>query len=66
MIKKSYKVKGMHCTSCVMMIEEDLLDAGVKAKCSFVKEILEVEFDPKKISETKIKETVKTSGYILA
>jgi len=66
MIKKKYKVKGMDCTSCAMMIESDLEDAGVKAKCSFAKEVLEVEFDPKKVSEEKIKETVKSSGYLIS
>ncbi len=65
MTKKKYKVKGMHCTACVLMIESDLEDVGVKAKCSFVKEILEVEFDPKKITEEKIKEAVMSSGYII-
>ncbi|CAN5293582.1 hypothetical protein BH10PAT1_BH10PAT1_3470 [soil metagenome] len=66
MTKKTYKVEGMDCTSCAMIIESDLEDAGVKAKCSFAKQILEVEFDPKKIPETKIKEIVKTSGYVIA
>ncbi len=66
MIKKKYKIEGMDCTSCAMVIESDLEDAGIKAKCSFAKCVLEVEFDPKKITEKKIEETVKSSGYILA
>jgi copper chaperone CopZ len=65
MVKKTYKVNGMHCTACVLMIEADLEDIGIKAKCNFAKETLEVEFDPKKIKERKIKETVKSSGYNL-
>lgn len=55
----------MHCTACSLMIEADLEDIGVKAKCNFVKEVVEVEFDPKKIKEKQIEDTVKTSGYIL-
>ncbi len=47
------------------MIESDLEDAGVKAKCNFVKETLEIEFDPKKIQEEKIIKVVQTSGYNL-
>lgn len=63
MIKKSFKVQGMHCTSCALMIESDLEDAGVKARCTYAKQTLEVEFDEKMISEKKIKEVVATSGY---
>lgn len=47
------------------MIESDLEDLGVKAKCSFSKEELKVEFDPEKIKEEKIKEIVKNTGYNL-
>lgn len=66
MTKKTFKVDGMHCTSCALMIESDLEDAGVKARCSYATQTLEVEFDEKKVSEKKIKETVVTSGYSLA
>lgn len=65
MVKKTYKVNGMHCTSCALMIESDLEDLGVKAKCSFSKEELEAEFDPEKIKEEKIKEIVEKTGYEL-
>lgn len=56
----------MDCASCASLIELDLEDVGVTAKCSFPKETLEVEFDPKKVSEEKIKTVVKTSGYQLS
>lgn len=55
----------MDCTSCATMIELDLEDAGVKAKCSYPSESLEVEFDPTKTSENKIREILKSSGYSL-
>ena len=50
----------MHCASCATMIELDLEDAGISAKCSYPKETIEVEgeHDPKKIVEI-----VKKSGY---
>jgi Zn2+/Cd2+-exporting ATPase len=64
-MKKTYKITGMHCTSCAMMIESDLEDAGVKASCSYAKQKLEVEFDPQQITEKKIHEVVKNAGYIL-
>jgi copper chaperone CopZ len=53
----------MHCTSCALMIESDLEDAGVKATCNYAKETLEVEFDEKKIKVEKIKQIIATSGY---
>lgn len=66
MTKKTYRVKCMHCTSCALLIEADLEDAGVKARCSFAKEELQIEFDDKKINEEQIKEIVGKTGYELA
>lgn len=66
MTKKSYKVKGMHCTSCPLLIESDLEDIGVKASCNYAKESLEVEFDEKKVSVEKIVKTVQSCGYDIA
>lgn len=63
MVTKTFKVGGMHCTSCALMIESDLEDAGVKAHCNYAKETLEVEFDEKKVSEKEISEVVAKSGY---
>jgi copper chaperone CopZ len=59
-MKKIYEVKGMDCASCASLIELDLEDAGINAKCSFAKQSLEVEGDhnPKKVIEI-----VKKSGY---
>ena len=42
MTKKTYNIKGMHCTSCALMIESDLEDAGVRARVSYAKQTLEV------------------------
>lgn len=63
MKKQTFKVIGMHCTSCALMIESDLEDAGVKAKCNYAKETLEVEFDEKKVTEKKISDVVLKAGY---
>ncbi len=65
MAKKIYKVDGMDCTSCAMMIESDLEDAGVKAKCSYANQTLEIQ-DSGNMAEEKIKEIVKNSGYSLS
>lgn len=63
MTKKIYKVDNMHCTSCAMVIESDLEDAGVKASCSYARQVLEVEYDENKLSEDTIKQVVQASGY---
>lgn len=65
MIKKSYKVLGMHCTSCPLVIESDLEDAGVNAKCNYARATLDVEFDETKTQEVKIADVVRLSGYAL-
>ncbi len=63
MKKKIYKVQGMHCTSCALVIEGDLEDEGIKATCSYAKETLEVEFDEGAVSDQKIQSVVAKSGY---
>lgn len=66
MIRKEYKVVGMDCPSCAMLIEAELEDAGVEnAKCSYAEERLTVDFDEEKINETEIKDVVKNTGYTL-
>lgn len=63
MTKKTYKVNGMHCTSCAMIIEGELEDVGVQARCSYIKETLDVDFDEGKISEKTIHDAVSKAGY---
>lgn len=65
MTKKIYKVLGMHCPSCAMVIEADLEDAGIKASCSYAKQMLDVEYDENKVPEKNVQEVVGTSGYQL-
>lgn len=63
MVKKTYTVNGMDCTSCAMLIESDLADAGVKARCSYAKQSLAVEYDENQIQDTIISEVVRSAGY---
>jgi len=65
MVKKIYKVKGMHCVSCAKMIELDLEDKNVSAKCDFAKETLEVEYDDSKLKEEDVRNVVIEAGYSL-
>jgi copper chaperone CopZ len=60
MTTKIYKIKGMNCASCASMIELDLEDAGIKAKCSYPKSTVEVEDDGNFVN---IKKVVEKSGY---
>jgi len=62
-IKKTIKLKGLHCTSCALLIEGELEDIGVKAVCNWAKGTVDVEFDPDRINDTHIKEAVERAGY---
>ena len=55
-----YKIKGLECASCASLIEMDLEEKGIKCKCSYAKETLEIEeeYDLK-----LLKEIVNKSGY---
>lgn len=53
----------MHCASCATMLEMDLEDAGIPAKCSYAKEELEVGDDHNK---KKVVEIINKSGYAIA
>ncbi len=55
-----YKIRGMDCASCASLIEMDLEDAGIKGKCSYPKETLEVEGEH---DSKKVEDIVKKSGY---
>lgn len=65
MTKKLYKVKGMHCTSCPLVIESDLEDAGITAKCNYARATLEVEYDDEKTTAETVVKTVQASGYTI-
>lgn len=65
MTKKTYKIIGMHCTSCPLLIEGELEDIGVKCSCNYAKARLDVEYDGSGLTEEKIRQTVKSAGYDL-
>lgn len=66
MIKKKFKITGMHCNSCALTIDMDLedLDGVKKAQTSYAKCECEVEYDQDKIDDHVILETIKKSGYV--
>ena len=59
---KTYKLKGLDCSSCASMLECDLEDVGIKAKCSYADSSLEVNesYDFKKLESV-----VSKSGYLI-
>ena len=61
MVKKKLKIEGMHCTSCAMNIDFDLedLDGIKKAKTSYAKSETEIEFDPGKLNDKVILDTMQ-------
>lgn len=65
MIKKKFKITGMHCSACAITIDMDLEElAGVKsAKTSYAKQETEVEFDSERITDSLVLETIQKSGY---
>ncbi|MGE5042319.1 MAG: heavy-metal-associated domain-containing protein [Candidatus Levyibacteriota bacterium] len=65
MIKKKFKIEGMHCSSCAMNIDFDLEDMeGVKkAQTSYAKQVSEVEFDEARVNPKNIIESIKKTGY---
>lgn len=64
--KTTFKITGMHCTSCAMNIDGELEDTeGVtQSHTSYAKQETEVLFDEKKIDEENVMEIIKSLGYI--
>ena len=62
-MKKMYKIDGMHCVSCAMLIEGELEDAGLKAICSYAKQTLEVEGEESPFADAAVKQAVEKAGY---
>ncbi len=64
-MKKKFKILDMHCSSCALTIDMDLeeVDGVNSAKTSYAKAETEIEFDPEKVTDDLILETIKKSGY---
>lgn len=64
-MEKTIDIKGMHCTSCVKLIETKLsrLKGVNKVKVSLVEEKAFIQFDPKQITQDVIKEEIIDLGY---
>ena len=67
MIKKTYRVEGMHCPNCAMRVEsiEDELPGIERVSASYQKGQMVVEFDDTRVSEAEMIAAVKKVGYIV-
>jgi copper chaperone CopZ len=65
MIKKSFTIKDMHCSSCVMRIEgiEDDLPGIKRINASYQKQKMEIEYNENIINEDQIIKAVEKLGY---
>ncbi|MBR9691590.1 heavy-metal-associated domain-containing protein [Candidatus Woesearchaeota archaeon] len=59
------KTKGMHCSSCEMLVKDSLeeLDGVEKAEANFKSGIIGVNFDENKVTESNILKIIKSEGY---
>lgn len=53
---------NMDCEACALLIEGNLEDAGINAKCSYKNQTLEVKHEGK-LDDSKVKIIVEKSGY---
>jgi len=65
MIKKQFRVQGMHCVGCAMTVDGALEDlAGVKsASTSYAKQVVDVVYDETKVNEKALIDAVNKAGY---
>ena len=63
MTKNRIFISKMHCVSCSLLIEGELMDIGVEATCSYRGGYVDVSYDEKNITEDTIKSTIERLGY---
>ena len=63
--KKTFSIKGMHCASCVTLLEDSLrkVDGVVKANVNLATEKATVSYDPAKVTDQHLSSAVSNVGY---
>jgi len=63
--KKTFSIKGMHCASCVLIIEKSLknIEGVLEANVNLVTEKATVEYDSSKTTDDKLISAVANAGY---
>jgi copper chaperone CopZ len=61
----SFKIDGMHCTSCSMNVDGELedLDGVFSATTSYAKQESVVEYDSTKVTPKHMKAVIEELGY---
>lgn len=61
----TFKIKGMHCASCVLLNEQSLkkLPGVVDAVVNFALESATVTFDEKQVSQDQLFQVIRDNGY---
>jgi copper chaperone CopZ len=61
----TFKIGGMHCTSCSLMIDGELEDTDgvIEAETSYAKALVKVSYDPEKVSPEKLQSVIEKLGY---
>ena len=65
MMKKVFRVPNMRCSGCAMTLEglEDELAGVTRVNASYHKQIMEVDFDERRVNEAAIVAAAKRLGY---
>ncbi|GIU69428.1 MAG: hypothetical protein KatS3mg002_0664 [Candidatus Woesearchaeota archaeon] len=65
MVKKTFKVKGMHCKSCSILITDAVseIDGVNNVKVSLADNTVTVDYDEKKVKDEMIKKAIVAEGY---
>ena len=63
-MNKEFKIEGMSCGHCVMAVEKELNKLDIKNKKVEIGSA-KIEFDPDKVSEEDIKNSITDAGYIV-
>lgn len=65
MTRQKFRIQGMHCVGCAMVIDEAVENlAGVKsASTNYARMLADVEYDEKRIAEDQIIAAIETAGY---
>ena len=61
-MKTKIQVKGMHCTSCEVLLQDELEDINVVSTFNHKNGTATIEFEPP-VTLDQIKKVIETEGY---
>lgn len=67
MTKKIYNIKGMHCRSCEILVEDQIskVDGVEKAEVNYRQGLVQVYFSQRTPSDEQIQAAIKNAGYVV-